>query len=119
MSTSERVKDHLRTCDLRRARVDSVARALGMSASTMCRRLREERTSYQVLLDEVRKQIALDKLETHPHVYGQALSDLCGYTQLNSFYRAFRRWVCMNLREWRRIMTEAHPSTGADNVANR
>jgi AraC family transcriptional regulator, mar-sox-rob regulon activator len=53
--TTDRVLQILLGGDLSRLRVDSVARQLGMSATTLRRRLRLDHTHYQFLLDRARQ----------------------------------------------------------------
>lgn len=72
--------------------VEAVARRMGASPRTLHRRLAEEGTHYQGLLDEVRADFARRYL-------GQAalgpseVSYLLGFASPSAFFRAFRRWT--------------------------
>jgi len=68
-----------------------VARALGMSARTLQRRLAEEGTSYQAVLDETRAELARSYLSEGWSVTETAFT--LGFSDTSSFSRAFRRWT--------------------------
>lgn len=79
----------------------TVARALGMSARTLARRLAEASTHYNAVLEETRRVLALDLLEGR----GLAIHEvafLLGYTEPSTFHRAFRRWTGETPDAWRR-----------------
>jgi AraC-like DNA-binding protein len=74
------------------APIAAVARRLGASPRTLQRRLREEGTSYQRLLDEMRCEAA----RRHLSDSSLAIADvayLLGYSEPSAFVRAFRRWT--------------------------
>jgi AraC-like DNA-binding protein len=79
----------------------AVARALGMSARTLARRLQEAGTSYQAALEETRRGLALDLLGD-PALAVYELAFLLGYTEPSTFHRAFRRWTGESPLAWRR-----------------
>ena len=70
---------------------EAVAQALLLSERTLQRRLQDEGTSYQHLLDDTRRELAGQYL-------GQAnltlleISYLLGFSDPSNFFRAFRRW---------------------------
>ncbi len=67
------------------------ASKLGISARTLQRRLRENRTSYSALLEELRRELSGYLLADRK----LAVSDvafLLGYSEPSAFQRAFRRW---------------------------
>lgn len=70
----------------------TVARALGLSARTLQRRLAEERSSYAVLLDEVRRERAVAMLADRSRRVGEVAYAL-GYRDATTFARAYRRWT--------------------------
>lgn len=72
--------------------LDSVARALGMSAPTLRRRLRAEGTSFQVIKDEARCEAARLALE-RPDLPVTAVAEQLGFTDASAFHRAFRKWT--------------------------
>jgi AraC-like DNA-binding protein len=90
--TTDSVLDILLTGDLARVRADSVASELGMSGTTLRRRLRADHTNYQFLLDRAR-QYRCEQVIKDIWKPGKCLADELGYLEVNSFYRAFRRWT--------------------------
>ncbi|MDI3258547.1 MAG: AraC family transcriptional regulator [Sinobacteraceae bacterium] len=81
------------------ARAD-VAAALHLSEKTLQRRLKEEATSYQALLDEVRRDLALQYLHEEPASVCEVTFRL-GFSDQSSFTRAFRRWTGLTPGEFR------------------
>ncbi len=82
---SERVKGITPT-------LDEVASELAMSARSVQRSLRAEGTSYQLLLDDVRRELAV----RHLAVRGTSAAEvafLTGFSEPSAFSRAFRRWT--------------------------
>lgn len=73
------------------ARIEAVADKLGMSRQTLYRRLREEGTSFEAVLDELRRGLALRALEGGRSV-GETAYDL-GFADRGAFSRAFKRWT--------------------------
>lgn len=83
-----------------RPAVEKVARALGMSPRTLQRRLEQLGTSYQELLDDVRRQSARHLLANTDLDSGE-VAFLLGFEELNSFTRAFRGWEGTTPTQWR------------------
>ncbi|MEY4512658.1 MAG: hypothetical protein RLZZ450_4780 [Pseudomonadota bacterium] len=77
-----------------------LARERHVSPRTMKRRLAEQGTSYQILLDELRRNRALQLLEIESHTVEQ-IADLLGYSDAANFNRAFRRWLGRSPSAWR------------------
>lgn len=98
--TTDRVLQILLRGDLSRLRVDSVATQLGMSATTLRRRLRLDHTHYQFLLDRARQYRCEQALQAAWRP-GKCLADELGYLEVNSFYRAFRRWTGVGFSAWK------------------
>lgn len=69
-----------------------ISEQLHMSESSLRRRLQKENTSYQALKDEVRCQIAVDKL-LHENARVAELADYLGFTEPSSFVRSFKSWT--------------------------
>jgi AraC-like DNA-binding protein len=81
--------------------VGRVAKSLALSERTLQRRLSESETSFQEVLDEVRRELALARLNRGDGT----LTDLAftlGYADLSAFSRAFRRWTGESPVEYRR-----------------
>ncbi|WP_231871279.1 helix-turn-helix domain-containing protein [Halioglobus sp. HI00S01] len=98
--TAERVLKILLESNLARVRADSVAETLGMSGTTLRRRLRQDHTCYQFLLDRVRQYRCERSLRDRWRP-GKCLADELGYLEVNSFYRAFQRWTGLTYSQYR------------------
>jgi AraC-like DNA-binding protein len=98
--TTEQVLRLLLEGDLSRLRAELVAERLGISGTTLRRRLRADHTSYQFLLDRAR-QYRCERLLAERRLPGKCLADALGYNEVNSFYRAFRRWTGQGFAEYR------------------
>lgn len=72
--------------------IEATAKALGSSARTLQRALRAEGTSYQAVVDEVRRDLALGFLR-EPQRTVSEVAFLVGFTEVAAFTRAFRRWT--------------------------
>lgn len=81
------------------------ARRLHMSARTLKRRLRDERSSYRELLDRHRQQLARQRLQDDHLSIGEIAVEL-GYTAPENFTRAFRRWTGLTPSQMRRQLRE-------------
>jgi AraC-like DNA-binding protein len=71
---------------------EDVALALKISRSTLQRRLREEGTSYQPVLDATRRDMAIRYL-TKTTLRADEIARVLAYRDANSFSRSFRRWT--------------------------
>ncbi len=69
-----------------------VASALFMSPSTLQRRLAGEKTTFQLLKDELRRDIAITRLNTSTVSFA-ALADELGFADSAAFQRAFKNWT--------------------------
>ena len=72
--------------------LSEVASALAMSERSIQRGLRDEDTSYRQLVDEVRKDLALQHLG-RPGTSATDVAFLLGFSEPSAFTRAFRRWT--------------------------
>lgn len=96
-----RVLHLLLISDLDDINATRVARQLCVSPSTLRRKLRAEGTSYQQLLDQVRRY-RCEKTLARRWLPGKCLADELGFSQPNSFYRAFGRWTGMTYTQYKR-----------------
>ena len=82
---------------------DSVAHKLRMSTRTLQRKLKQENTSFQTLLNNTRQALA-------EHYFAKStlpiveISFLLGYEDSNSFYRAFRNWTGKTPEQMRTLL---------------
>lgn len=72
-------------------RREVIAKALALSDRTLQRRLREEGTSFQQLLDDVRRSLAVRYLSDARQALGEVAWRL-GFADQSNFFRACRRW---------------------------
>jgi AraC-like DNA-binding protein len=72
--------------------MDDIASSLAMSGRQLQRTLREEGTTYQALLDQVRRDRALAQLRL-PGTTATEVALLLGFSEASAFTRAFRRWT--------------------------
>jgi AraC-like DNA-binding protein len=84
----------------RRASLDVVAQKMFMSVRTLQRKLNQADTSYQTLLDEVRREVAFSLLRSST-IDVSEITFLLGYEEVNSFNRAFRGWANTSPALWR------------------
>ncbi|MCJ8169874.1 AraC family transcriptional regulator [Atopomonas sediminilitoris] len=78
-----------------------LAQSLGMSERTLQRRLAEAGSSYQQLLTDTRRELALGYLQ-QPALSASEIALLLGYAEPSVFFRAFRQWTGLTPGEYRR-----------------
>jgi AraC-like DNA-binding protein len=71
---------------------DAVASQLGLGARTLQRRLRAEGSTFQALVDDVRREYAEAYLRD-PSLSIAEIGFLLGFADPSNFHRAFRRWT--------------------------
>lgn len=86
-----------------KCRIQVVADVAGMSVRQMQRKLKDEGTSFNQILAEVRYKLALLKLQDSTLNVSKIAYEL-GYTDPAHFTRAFRRWAGMSPRSYRKTM---------------
>lgn len=80
--------------------LDVLAKALGVSARSLQRRLADEGTSFQAVLDDVREAVA----RTHVAEGRLSLGEVAhrvGYAEVRPFLRAFKRWTGLTPTQYR------------------
>ncbi|MEN5152529.1 AraC family transcriptional regulator [Pseudomonas orientalis] len=77
-----------------------VAQTLHLSQRTLQRRLQEEGTSFQALLDDTRRELAEQYL-AQPSMTLLEIAYLLGFADPSNFFRAFRRWFDATPGEYR------------------
>ncbi len=98
---SNRVRDLLEEClPGGCTNADDVARRLNTSKRSLQRRLKEEGTSFQSLLDEVRQMLAKQYLDGSA-ISVPEISHLLGFRDTGSFFRAFHEWTGATPGEFR------------------
>lgn len=81
--------------------INRIAPLLGMSRQTLYRRLKSEGVTYQSVLDDLRRRMALDYLGAR-RVSVNETAYLVGFSDPAAFSRAFKRWTGRSPREARR-----------------
>ncbi|MFQ6346219.1 AraC family transcriptional regulator ligand-binding domain-containing protein [Pseudomonas sp. R11F] len=82
-----------------RATIDRVAVCMAVNPRTLQRRLAQENTSFQQLLDETRQQLVCNYLQI-PTISMTQVAHLLGYADVSTFSRAFHRWFGVSVLEW-------------------
>lgn len=72
--------------------IDQVARRMNCSGRTLQRRLAERHLNYQMLLDHIRQDVAIELLSTTAMPITQ-IAERIGFTDDSTFHRAFKRWT--------------------------
>ena len=80
--------------------IQDVARELHLSTRTLQRRLTDEDTTFQQLMEEARRELARHYL-LHSSLELNETAYLLGYEDANSFFRAFHHWEGTSPGEWR------------------
>lgn len=81
--------------------VDTATR-LGVPEWTLRRKLKEEGTSFQLLLDAMRKDLALGYMKDSEQSLGE-IAYILGFSTPGAYQRAFKRWTGMTPGDYRRI----------------
>ncbi len=81
--------------------VFTVARQLRMSARTLARRLEREGTTFSAVLDSLRQELAL-RYVTHNELAFTEIAFRLGFSHVEAFYRAFKRWTGQTPLTYRR-----------------
>ena len=82
-------------------RLEDLEMTAGFSPRTLQRRLAEAGTSFQILLDDVRTELACTRLEESRKAISEIATDL-GYARVAAFSKSFRRWTGVSPSEYRK-----------------
>jgi AraC-like DNA-binding protein len=82
-------------------RIETVAKALGLSRQTLYRRLKAEGTTFEALVERVRRRLALRFVRDEGLAVKEAAWRL-GFAEPSAFSRAFKRWTGKSPAEMRR-----------------
>ena len=100
LSMRRRVADEIRRrLPMGEPRREAVAHRLAVADRTLQRRLRDEQTSYQQILDEVRRDLARTYLSERRSL--DDIADLLGFADSSNFFRASRRWFGLSPAQYR------------------
>ena len=81
---------------------DTIANRLNMSSRTLQRRLDEQGIAFANLLDDIRTELAKNKLQGSDLSLAE-IGFLLGFSEQSSFTRAFKRWTGKTPLEYRRL----------------
>lgn len=84
-----------------------VASSLNMSVRTLQRKLQAERASFSGLLEEARKELALEYIR-NPGANATQLAYMLGFSDLPSFCFRFKTWFGQTFTEYRRCNTRSN-----------
>lgn len=84
-------------------KLEVLAARLPLGERTLRRRLKSLGTSYQKILDDVRRELAIEYLQT-TNLSIQDISDLLGYSEVTNFRRAFLKWVNLSPHQYRKSL---------------
>lgn len=114
---------HIRTYLLRDRRLplefpdfSEVAQQLNMAEQTLRRKLKAESTSYRAIIENIRRDLAIQKLLKGRNSVSD-IAEMLGYSETRAFTRAFREWTDMSPMQYRdnfRQNVAKHPSPGLD-----
>jgi AraC-like DNA-binding protein len=83
------------------ARLESAATELGMSPRSLSRKLAEQGTTFNAIVADLRKQLALKFIKDSNLVFTE-IAFLLGYTEISTFSHAFKRWAGKSPAAYRR-----------------
>jgi AraC-like DNA-binding protein len=83
-----------------KAKVDEIARRLGVSQRTLARRLSSERMSFSTVLERLKIDLA-DRYLADQALSISQVAWLLGYQEVSSFTHAFKRWTSKTPRQAR------------------
>jgi AraC-like DNA-binding protein len=89
-------------------RREETAASLGLTDRTLQRRLQAEKTSYQQLLDESRRELARKYLADEHYSLGQ-IAELLGFVDQSNFFRASKRWFGIPPGQYRQNLVADGP----------
>ncbi|HMA06776.1 MAG TPA: AraC family transcriptional regulator [Ramlibacter sp.] len=91
-------------------RREDIASSLALADRTLQRRLHEEQTSFQELLDGARRELACKYLADGQYSLGE-VADLLGFVDQSNFFRACKRWFGLTPTQYRqRLAGDRVPS---------
>jgi AraC-like DNA-binding protein len=80
--------------------LEEMSRRLNMGSRTLRRRLVQEHLTYQQILDETRKDLAIQYLK-YTSLTPKEIGFLLGYNSVSNFRRAFKGWTGKKLTDYR------------------
>jgi AraC-like DNA-binding protein len=102
-SLSEKVMDEISPLlEGQTPSIEQVSDSLGMPPWTLRRKLQEQTTSFQILLNDTRKSLAESYMKDTDLAIGE-IAYLLGFSSPTAFQRAFKRWTEQSPGQYRKI----------------
>ena len=79
---------------------EDIANRLGVSTRTLQRNLSAENTTFKQELQAVQKAMAFSYFKMN--LPTEEISDLIGYSDVNTFSRAFKKWTGITITEYKK-----------------
>ncbi|TXK52086.1 AraC family transcriptional regulator [Pontibacter qinzhouensis] len=86
--------------------INTVARNLAMSVRSLQSKLKEEGVTYQALLNDIRKEIALKHLHDNQNTIAD-IAYLLGFAEPSVFSRSFKKWTGLPPAQYRQQLAVA------------
>nr|WP_231908171.1 MULTISPECIES: AraC family transcriptional regulator [Cupriavidus] len=102
-----RVRQYLADCLPATPTIETVAQALHCSVRTLYRRLTAEGTTFQAVKDEMRRDIAIQRLTRTTDAIAAIAYDI-GFDSPTAFHRAFRHWTGSTPKAYRTMPERLH-----------
>lgn len=80
--------------------IEAIALQLNMSVRQLQRHLKQQQSTYQKRVQDVRQLLAMQYLQD-PYLSLQEISLLLSYSEQSAFQRAFKQWLGMTPQQWR------------------
>lgn len=80
--------------------IDTLAKAMGMSARSLHRHLQKDNAGYREILDDIRQYLAVQYLKQR-HLSITEVAFRLGYSDSGNFTRAFKRWFRVSPKQYR------------------
>ena len=90
-----------RSLQSQRYQIEHIANNLSMHPRTLQRKLKEAGISYSEVVENIRKEVATERLE-NSNITIMQLSDYLGYKDNTAFTRAFKKWFGVTPMQWRK-----------------
>jgi AraC-like DNA-binding protein len=109
---SHRVREFLESHFQAPNDIDAVAQALHFSVRTLCRRLEAEGTSFRLIKDALRRDIAVQRLTQTSRSIAAIAFEL-GFEDATAFHRAFKQWTGSTPGAYRRSPNDTQAMAGS------
>ncbi|MBU0992023.1 MAG: AraC family transcriptional regulator [Proteobacteria bacterium] len=95
------VKHHIKSTKGEFLDLETISSRLNMSSRTLRRKLTAEKTSYQQIIDDIKKDEAISFL-ANTSISIEEIAAKIGYSNTANFYHAFKKWTGRTPSEYRK-----------------